>query len=166
MDLSKLSTSDKVLAGSGIALFIFSFFPWFGINGYNGGRNGWDFFFWGIIPVLLGLAAAAIVLLPLFVENFKVPELPIPLGTALLGAGGLAALLVVLKLIIGDSVSVGFGVGDINLDRKFGLFLSAISAIGLAAGGFMKFQEGGGELPKKGGSTGGQSTSGGTPTSF
>lgn len=162
MDMSKLSTSDKVLAGSGIALFIFSFFPWFGVNGYGGGRNGWDYFFFGIIPVLLGVAITAVVLLPLFMENFKLPELPIPLGLALLIAGGVAALLVVLKVIIGDSVAIGFGVGDINLDRKFGLFLSALAAIGLAAGGYLKFQEGGGELPKKGGTS--DTGSSGTPT--
>ena len=47
------------------------------------------------------------------------PELPIPLGLAFLIAGGLAAFLVVIKLLIGDDV-VG-----VDLDRKFGIFLAA-----------------------------------------
>ena len=54
MDLSKLSTSDKVVAGSGLALFIFSFFPWFGVEGFDGGRtSGGDYFLFDL-PMLLG----------------------------------------------------------------------------------------------------------------
>ena len=52
-----------------------------------------------------------------------------------LGLGGLAALLVVLKLLIGEDPSS-------VVKRAFGLFIAAIAAIGLAAGGFLKFQEG------------------------
>ena len=39
MDLTKLTLGDKVLAGSGLALFVFSFLPWFGVEGYGGGGN-------------------------------------------------------------------------------------------------------------------------------
>ena len=48
MDLTKLSNGDKVVAGSGIALFIFSFFPWYGVDGFSDGRSGWDYFFTGV----------------------------------------------------------------------------------------------------------------------
>lgn len=143
MDLSKLSTSDKVVAGSGLALFIFSFFPWYGVDGFDGGRNGWDYFLFGIIPVILGLAMVAVVALKAFSDT-DLPDLPIPWGQAMLIAGGLAAILVVLKLLIGDDV-LGF-----DLDRKFGLILSALSAIGLAVGGYLKSQEAG-DAPSTGG---------------
>lgn len=143
MDLSKLSTSDKVVAGSGLALFIFSFFPWYGVDGFDGGRNGWDYFLFGIIPVILGLAMVAVVALKAFSDT-DLPDLPIPWGQAMLIAGALAAILVVLKLLIGDDV-LGF-----DLDRKFGLFLSALSAIGLAVGGYLKSQESG-DAPSAGG---------------
>lgn len=143
MDLSKLSTSDKVVAGSGLALFIFSFFPWYGVDGFDGGRNGWDYFLFGIIPVILGLAMVAVVALKAFSDT-DLPDLPIPWGQAMLIAGGVAAILVVLKLLIGDDV-LGF-----DLDRKFGLFLSALSAIGLAVGGYLKSQESG-DAPSAGG---------------
>jgi len=144
VDLSKLSTSDKVVAGSGLALFIFSFFPWYGVDGFDGGRNGWDYFLFGIIPVILGLAMVAVVALKAFSDT-DLPELPIPWGQAMLIAGGLAAILVVLKLLIGDDV-LGF-----DLDRKFGLILSALSTIGLAVGGYLKSQEAG-DAPSTGGS--------------
>jgi hypothetical protein len=72
-----------------------------------------------------------------FVENVTLPDLPWPMIHMV--GGILAAVLVVLKLLIGDDVS-GLGV-SIDLDRSFGLFLAAIAAIGLAVGGFLYNQE-------------------------
>jgi hypothetical protein len=138
VDLSKLSTADKVVSASAILLFIFSFFPWFGVEdcGSACDGNGWDVgFLWAGIPVLLGLAMLAIVCIRAFSPDTNLPELPFTWGQAFLGAGGLAAFLVVLKLLIGESV-LGF-----DLDRKFGLFLAALAAVGLAVGGFLKMQE-------------------------
>ena len=41
MDLNKLTTSDKVIAGSGILLFIADFLPWFKVDfGPLGGSVG------------------------------------------------------------------------------------------------------------------------------
>jgi len=152
MDFSKLSLGDKVLAGSGIALFIFSFFPWFEWSafGYSATQNGWHFFMTGIIPTLLGLVLVAWVVATK-VADVDLPELPIPEGLLLLIIGGLAAVLVVLRLLIG-----GDDAGTDVLDRTFGMFLATIAALGLAGGGFLKFQESGGEMPNKsGGSSGG-----------
>jgi hypothetical protein len=136
VDLSKLTTSDKVIAGSAIALLIFSFTPWYGK--YGGSRNGWDYFLFGIIPVLLGIAMAVIVFLQRMSDT-KLPDLPITWAQAMMAAGGLAALLILLKLLIGDDIS-GFG-GSLDLDRKYGIFLSFLSAVGLAVGGFLKTKE-------------------------
>ncbi len=139
MDLNKLSTADKVIAGSGILLFIAYFMPWFKVDfGSFGGSvsaSGSDVgFFWATLPMLLGLIAAGTVIsTKLF--DVKLPDLPIPLGQALLADGAIAAVLVVLKLIIGEDPSS-------IVDRAFGLFIAAIAAIGLAIGGFLKFQEG------------------------
>ncbi len=135
MDLSKLSTADKVIAGSGILLFIFSFFPWYGIDLGPFGSvtgNGWDVgFLWGGLPALLGLALAVVVLLPMFAADVKLPDLPVTWGQAILGVAVFAAFWVILKLLIGES----------GLDREIGMFLAALAAAGLAAGGFLKFQE-------------------------
>jgi hypothetical protein len=148
MDFSKLRTSDWVVGGSGVALLIFSFFPWYGVEGLGGGsRSGWDYFLFGTIPVLIGIAMVAIVLIRAMSPDTKLPELPIGWGQVLFIAGCVAAALVVLKLLIGDDV-LGF-----DLDRKIGIFLSALAAIGLAVGGFLQWQE------EKGGAT----TTGTTP---
>lgn len=177
MDLNKLSTGDKVVAGSGIALFIFSFLPWykaevkgglaFGVSA-SGTNSGWSYFFTGIVPVLLGLALIGYVVVTKLVDGVKLPELPVGWPLVVLGAAGLAALLVVLRLLIGSGEDVPALAKDyIDISRSYGLFLSTLAALGLAGGAFLKFQEDGGELPTKGGgSTGGDTGAGGTPTPF
>ncbi len=151
MDLNKLTTSDKLIAGSGILLFIAYFLPWFKVdNGlgdsvnFSGGDVG---FLWSTLPMLLGLLMAGTVIASKLFD-VKLPDLPIPWGQAYLAAGALAALLVVLKLLIGEEV-FGF-----DLDRGFGLFIAALAAIGLAVGGYMKFAAKEDDRPVTGGNTG------------
>jgi hypothetical protein len=141
VDLSKLTTSDKVIAGSGIVLFIASFLTWFKftVSSSGGGVSfsrdltfsGWDVgFLWGGLPALLGLLSAAIVIATKL-GGTKMPDMPVTTGQAMLGAGGLAALLVIIKLLSGYH----------GIDRAFGLFIAVIAAIGLAVGGFLAYQE-------------------------
>ena len=136
MDLNKLTLSDKIIAGSGILLFIAYFLPWFKVDfGAFGGSataSGSDVgFLWSTFPMLIGLAMAGTVIASKLFD-VKLPDLPVSWGQAYLGAGGLAALLVVLKLLIGEDPS------DI-IKRAFGLFIATIAALGLAAGGYLKF---------------------------
>ena len=137
MDLNKLTTADKVIAGSGIVLFIAYFLPWFEADafGFTATASGSDVgFLWSTLPMLLGLIAAGIVIATKLFD-VKLPDLPAPLGQILLGIGALAAVLVVLKLIIGEDPSE-------IIDRAYGLFIAALAAIGLAVGGYLKMQEG------------------------
>lgn len=150
MDLSKLTTSDKIIAGSGILLFIAYFLPWFKVDGFgdsvswSGGDVG---FLWSTLPMLIGLLLTGVVVASKMFD-VKLPDLPVPWGQAYLGLGVLAALLVLIKLLIGEEV-LGF-----DLDRGFGLFVAAIAAIGLAVGGFLKYQAGEDAAPTAGGDTG------------
>jgi hypothetical protein len=157
VDLSKLTTSDKIIAGSGILLFISYFLTWFTVE-YDGGlgfagsadAKGSDVdFFWSTFPMLIGLLLAGLVIASKLFD-VKLPDLPISWGQAFLGAGGLAAILVVLKLIIGESDE---GIPGLEVNRGLGLFLAAIAAIGLAVGGFLKYQAGE-DAPTSGGDTG------------
>jgi hypothetical protein len=140
VDFSKLKTSDWVVGGSAIVLFIGSFLDWFTLDvsgfGITVGGNGWDTgFFWAGIPVILGLAMLAVVAIRAFSPDTDLPDLPVGWGQAMLIAGCIAGVIVVLKLLIGHDVA------GVDLDRSFGLFLSALAAVGLAVGGWMKFQE-------------------------
>lgn len=137
MDLNKLTTADKVIAGSGIILLISYFLPWFKAEafGFTATASGSDVgFLWSTLPMLLGVIAAGIVIATKLFD-VKLPDLPAPLGQILLGIGALAAVLVVLKLIIGEDPSE-------IVDRAYGIFIAALAAIGLAVGGFLKMQEG------------------------
>lgn len=155
MDLSRLKTSDFVILGSALVLLIGSFLDWFTVeatdNDFFSGEvaagNGWDVgFFWAGIPVLLGLAMAAYVAIRAFAPQTQLPEAP--WGTILVAAGGVAAAIVVLKLLIGEDDD---GFGDIiEVKRAVGLFISALAAIGLGVGGFLKFQEKEGPAPSAG----------------
>lgn len=172
MDLNKLTLGDKVLAGSGIALFIFSFLRWYGLDrtvgtgsfkqSFSYSENGWDYFLFGILPALLALALVAYVVMRLL-DGVDLPQLPVPWGVVVLGAAALAALLVILKLLMGASHS------GVDLDRKYGIFLATLAALGLAAGGFLKFQEDGGANATRGGNAGtgtGTGPGGASPTPF
>jgi hypothetical protein len=88
-------------------------------------------FLWSTLPMLIGLVMAGVVIASKLFD-VKLPELPVPWSRVHLGLGALAALLVVLKLLIGEDY----------VDRAWGLFIAAIAAIGLGVGGYLKFQEG------------------------
>ncbi len=125
-------------------MLIFGLFAWASGGGETGG-NAFDFFFTGTIPWLLIVAVGVISIL-LMTGTIKRGGLPWDL--ILLAAAGLGALLVVIRLLIGPKVEFcGFGeCVDIELDRGFGLFLSAIASVVCAVGCFLGFQEGGGDL--------------------
>ncbi|MSO87005.1 MAG: hypothetical protein EXQ71_05740 [Acidimicrobiia bacterium] len=145
MDLNKLTVSDKVIAGSGIVLFIAYFLPWFKVDFPFSGAgsvtaSGSDVgFLWATLPMLIGLVLAGLVIATKLFD-VKMPTLPVPMSQFFLGLGTLAALLVVLKLIIGEDPSE-------LVKRAFGLFLATLAALGLAAGGFLKLKEGDDALP-------------------
>lgn len=149
MDFSRLTLGDKIIGGSGIALFVFSLLPWFGLSGYSGG-SGWSFFITGIIPTMLGLVMVAWVI-GTKLADVDLPELPLPEGLLLLGVGGAAAGLIILRLLFGYKVGPsGF---RISLDRQPGLYLATLAALGLVGGAFVKFQEDGGQASSGGGSS-------------
>ena len=142
MDINKLSTSEKIIAVSGIVLFISSFLPWFSVEAGGisyGDGNGWDVgFLWGGIPTLLGLVMVAHVVLSNFAENVNLPDLP--WARVHMIAGIVAAALVVLKLLIGEDADGAEALG-VDITRSYGLFLATIAALGLAAGGFLYNRE-------------------------
>jgi hypothetical protein len=151
VDLSKLNRSDRIIVVGGLVLFIASFFPWFsvkvhgavvpGIGTTAATGNGWDVgFLWAGLPALLGLAAAAIILATKL-GTATLPQLPVTWGQAFLGAGALSALLVVLKLLIGEDGGGSIGTVRISVDRSWGLFLATLAALAFAGGGYLKFAE-------------------------
>ncbi len=138
MDISKISKGGLVFIGSSLLFLIASFLTWFSFDfgDFDGFANadftGWDTgFLWCGLWVIVFVGLSVTLALPAFGQDgVKLPPV------AYLGAGAAGALLVILKLLIGET---GF-------DRGIGLYIATIAAIGVAGGGFLKFQESGGSL--------------------
>lgn len=147
MDLSKLSTGDKLVAGAALALFVSLFFPWFGVDFEGAGgfsasasASGYDAggFLFAILPLLLALVMVGQIALARLAPQTKLPEPPLPWGQVHLIAGGVALALVLLKFLIGED-----GEDVVDIGRKWGIFVSLLAVIALAAGGFLKKREDG-----------------------
>jgi hypothetical protein len=131
MDLSKLTQGEKVIAGSGVALLIFSFLPWFEIGPFD--NNGWDNFL-SLLGILIGIAMVIVVLVQRFTTT-QLPRLPVPWTQAMLIGGVASFVLVLLQFLVGDEIS------GVDMDRQFGLFLGLLASAGLAAGGYLRSRE-------------------------
>lgn len=154
MSDKQLGVPEIVGIASVVVFFVATFLPWFTVSvsgdtsGVLGGvdfpsANGWDAgFLWAGFPFLLGLAMLALMLVPILAPDVTLPDLP-PFVPLILG--GVAALLVLLKLLIGADVNgagaaEAFGV-SIDVSRSFGIFIALLAAIGMAVAGFLKLQE-------------------------
>ena len=155
MNEKKLDIPDIIAIVSVAVFFIATLLPWFEVS-FDfpdvGGvdfdvpssetGNGWDVgFLWSGIPLLLGLAMLFLMLAPKFIPDLNLPDLPPFLPLVL---GGIAAFLVLLKLIIGEDAGVPGILGDdagVEVSRSFGIFIAFLAAAGMAVAGFLKFQE-------------------------
>jgi hypothetical protein len=125
-------------------LLVFSFFDWFSAE-FQGetidSGNAWDFTL-PLLAVLIGIAMVVIVALRAF--GVQLPD-SAPWGTILLAMGIVVFAFVLIKLIAG--VDVDAGPFDVDVKRKFGIFIGTVAAAGLAVGGYLKFQEERGASP-------------------
>ncbi len=141
MDLSKLTTGDKVVGVSGIVLFIFSFFSWLGVDITIGGlgsygsssASAWSFNL-PLLAVLLGVLAVVAVVLK--AAGVAVPEMGMTHGMRQLVIGAVALAFVLIKTVVGIS-----GLPDgISTTRGIGLWVGLIACIGLTVGGYLTMQ--------------------------
>lgn len=145
MDTSKVSVGETIAGVSALALFIFMFLPWFGVESVEGfgvgdigvDANAWEAF--SFVDILLFLASAAVVGLVLARAAAALPDLPQPPATIIAAAGALAVLLILFRLVITPGFDTG-GV-DVDLGRKIGIFLGLIAAGGIAYGGWRAMTE-------------------------
>lgn len=154
MDLSKLTLSDKLIAGGGIVYLISMFLNWFSRSesGFSISASGWDYFIGGILPLILILVMVAQVLITNFAPDTKLPDPPVPWSQVHLIAGAAAAAIVLLRLIIPAEISFGGVDTGENFDRAFGIVIALIAALVVAYGGFLKSKEG--DAPTASGGTG------------
>lgn len=144
MDTSRISFGEMVAGASGFALFIFMFFPWYGVEfeGFgdvpSGNLSAWQSF--GFIDIILFIVVLLAVGMAVARAAGAMPsELPAPAGTIVAAAGALALLLILFRLISAPDPSE---TGDaIDLSRKVGIFLGLIAAAGITFGGYTATNE-------------------------
>ena len=144
MDSSKLGVGEIVAGISGLALFVFMFLPWYGIDsvagfGVSADANAWEAF--SFVDVVLFLVCVVVVGLVIVQLAETSPELPAPPARIITGAGVVALVLIVLRLIFTPGVDAGGVDIDVDLGRKIGIFLGLIAAAGIVYGGWRASNE-------------------------
>lgn len=148
MDLYKLSTGEKISAASGILLFVFMFFDWFGVEvsgvpGFSGtisggGGSAWDAL--DVIPIFLVIAIVAAVGVAVIRLTDADVEPPISLNTIVAVLGAIAFLLILYRIV--DPPGAGEVPGiSIDTTLEIGVFLGFLSAAGIAYGGYSAMRE-------------------------
>jgi hypothetical protein len=141
---ARAGQGEQIAGLSGLALILIMFlFAWYGFDAGNVEANGFDAFdaysdwlnlilvFTGIAGICLGLYGAAAARL----------QLPISLSVLTAVLGALSALLILIFLISPpDFPSFGGEAVEVDLDRKIGVFLGLLAALGVAAGGYLAMQ--------------------------
>ena len=132
----------ELLAGaSGLLLLLAMFLPWFGLNGRArvpgvgvieigaGNLNAWEAF--GAIDVVLAAAAALAIA---FAVTAAFAQPPPALALAVVGAAGLAALLIVFRLIDPPDIHVEASNTAYETARRLGAFFGLLCTAGMTWG--------------------------------
>ena len=139
MDVNRLNTGEKLAGVSGVVLLLVMFiFDWFSLKDAPdaGGLNAWESF--SFIDIILFLAVVSGIALAA-VKAMDGARGDLPLSSITAGIGGLAALLVLFRILFTPEIDV-LGV-ELETSRSIGLFLGFLATLGIAAGGYMAMQE-------------------------
>ena len=162
MDFDRVPRGALIAGISGVLLFIFMFFSWFGagtaevvtpaggieidfgeVPGADTTFNAWQSFDF----IDLVLLAAVIVSVGLLVMSAMGTSINLPVAASAItaGIGALATLLVLYRIVDppGDA------------DREFGVFLGLLACAGITIGGWLSMQEEGTSFSDLGGGGGG-----------
>jgi hypothetical protein len=149
-DIKNLSTNDKVFLGSGILVFIASFFPYYGAS-YDGpdiagiGSTSTSTTAWhsyatlALLLLLASLILGAVVIL----SRSTLPEIAISWNVIVLGLAALGALLLIIRSFTLDSGDVaGFSYG-----LRWGAYILMILAVVQAVFAFLRTKDAGDAMP-------------------
>jgi hypothetical protein len=143
MDVSKLTTGEKIAGVAGVLLLLIMFiFDWFsydvggGFADVSAGGNAWDTM--ELIRWILLLAALAGIALAIVGAQATQPNMPVALSAITAGLGILGVIFVIIRIISPPDQ----GLGDlVDASRSIGVFLGLIAVAGVAYGGWTAMQE-------------------------
>jgi hypothetical protein len=170
-DRNRLSQGEMIAGVSGLVLLIDLWFKWYGVKVSGAGgalqnfsigvsANAWESF--GFIDILLFLIALIAIGVAVLRAIDRMPDMPYPPATLVAGAGGLALLLILFRII--DTPIDTHGVNGIDVTRKIGVWLGLLAAAGITYGGWRAMQEGPAATSTRPGAAGGASADPTAPT--
>jgi hypothetical protein len=173
MDISRLRQGEQIAGVSAILLFVFMFFDWFGVKVSGGGvsvesaggGNAWDAL--DIIPLILIIAIIAVLAMVVVRANSAEVNAPVSLSVIATALAALGALLIFYRIINPPDIGESFGGVDVDVTRKFGLYISFIAAAAMTYGSWRTMEEEGTSFgdaaDRLGGGAGGGDVGGGGP---
>jgi hypothetical protein len=129
MDLSKMTTGQKIILGGGVLLIINLFLPWYRVSvmGFSASINAFDTFLaW--FGSFCAIAGAVIIALKMF-GNVKIAAGPLKAEHLALALAALGFVLILLRLIT-ETSSVFIGI-----------FIGLIATAGMTYGGFLAMKD-------------------------
>jgi hypothetical protein len=147
MDISRLRQGEQIAGISAILLFIFMFFDWFGVKVSGagvtvesaGGGNAWDAL--DIIPWILIIAIIAVLAMVVVRANNADVDTPVSLSVIATALAALATLLILYRIINPPDIDGSFGGVEVDVTRKFGLWISFIAAAAMTYGSWRTMEE-------------------------
>lgn len=149
MAVDRLSMGERISAVSGLLLFVFMFFDWFGVKvsgvpGFSGqitgsgGGSAWDAL--DVIPLFLMLAIVVALGVAVVRLTDAVLELPVSMNAIVAVLGSIAFLLILFRIVFPPDFG-SFGGVTVDATLKFGVFLGLLAAAGIAYGGYSAMRE-------------------------
>lgn len=142
MDVKGIKPHTWLLVGAGAVMLIFGIaLSWASVSvaGFSASGNGpFDYFFTGGISWLLVVATGVVA----FLIAARVMDAgALPWNLIFLGSTGLAALLMLLRIIMGGGKE-----GGVSLDRGPGMYVAFIAAAAALGGAIWRYVDSGGDL--------------------
>jgi hypothetical protein len=140
---SRASQGEQIAGLSGVALIlIMLLFAWYGLEGAPDEVNGIDAFdaYGDWLNLILLATAFSGISLAMFGAAASRLRTPMSLSVVTAALGALSAVLIFIFLLSTPSISFG-APDDFDTERKIGVFLGLLAALGIAAGGYLAMQD-------------------------
>jgi len=140
---ARIGQGEMIAASSGGLLLLFMLLDWFSYDEPgdvdSGGYSAWQWM--SFLDIVLFLTILVVLGIAIARAADALPGLPTSSGNLLVGAGGLALLVVLMRLFAPGDGPDQLTANVSNVSRSIGVFLGLIAAGGMAFGGWRALDE-------------------------